>query len=186
MSLIAAFLWNKSPRCSISIMVLDEQTMRFLIPPRSHYLPKGYFRFRQAAKKIVTEFFSQIAHLQKAHKTTVLIEFKTVFETHEIAYMQPAKESLYVHRVLMRSYNKTANKIKKVHIQPQLRRRLSGKSLIQFKHGLRNLHLVSRKKDTHFEYHLWAVALHATPATYTAKLQRLRKKMLAALWDENL
>jgi hypothetical protein len=38
--------------------------------------------------------------------------------------------------------------------------------------------LVSRKKDTRYEYNLWAVALHATASNYERKLKLVRKILL--------
>lgn len=181
MSLIAAFLWNKTPRCSISVMVVDSRTMEWLIPPKIYYLPKSYLRFQFTARNIIKDFFRQLKRLRKISNKPIMLEYKTVFYAHNIPYISPAKESLHVHTIFLRAYKNTNKKIKKLQLQPQLRRRLSGKALIQFKKELRTLHLVHRKKETHFEYHLWTVALHATPATYVSKLQRVRKKLLNTL-----
>ena len=183
MSLIAAFLWNKSPRCSISTMIFDEETIQLLSAPTIHYFAKSYFRFRRDVKLVIKHFFAEIKRLQQRHKKPITLEFKIVFHAHDIPYLKPAKESKFVYDLFLKYYKKTKRKLKSIDINPQLRKRLTGRHLIQFKKELRSLYLVSRKRHTGFEYHLWTVALHATPATYAAKLNKIRTKLVNAVWD---
>lgn len=184
MSLVAAFLWHKSPRPSISTMILEDEEMQILVAPRKRYCPKSYLSFRKTAKEEIQNFFNDVKRLQKVHARPVILEFKIVFHAHDIPYLMPAKESRFVHTTFIKMVRKLKKQIKHVTVRPQLRSKLSGKSLKQFKQGLQRLHVVRRKRDTGFEYHLWTVALHATSTTYAEKLERMRKKMLAAMWDE--
>lgn len=184
MSLIAAFLWNKSPRPSISTMIFDDESMDLLVQPTIQYYPKSYFQFRRAARSSIKTFFSQIERWHSSSKQTVVVEFRIVFHAHDIPYLIPAKESKFVFTSFNKYFKKTAKKIPAMTLKPQLRKRLSGKSLKQFKKELRSLYLVSRKKDSGFEYHLWAVALHATAATYRGRLHKIRNKLLSAMWNE--
>lgn len=184
MSLIAAFLWNKSPRCSISTMIINNQNMAFLLPPAIDYLPKGFCVFRKNAKMIIKHFFDQIIRLKKLTKEPIVIEFKIVFYAHDIPYLIPAKESMFVYKTFNKYLSKAKKQAKQFKVNPQLRRRLSGVQLKRFKKELRNLHLVSQTRETNFEYHLWTVALHATNATYKTKLQQTKKKLVDAMWEE--
>lgn len=184
MSLIAAFYWSRSPRCSISMMIFDSDNVKLLLPPKIQYLPKGYFKFKSAAKTIIQDFFQQVVSLHKLAKNPIIIEFKIVFQAHDIPYLMPAKESKLVYKLFTQSFQKNKKKFKLLELKPQLRRRLSGKPLKRFKKELRSLHLVSRKRDTGFEYHLWSIALHATQSTYAIKLQQIRNKLVNAMWDE--
>lgn len=186
MSLIAAFHWNKSPRCAISTMVVDEETMQYMSPPKIQALPKGFLNFRRAAKAVIRDFFIEIIRLHKANKKPIILEFKIVFHVHDIPYLMPAKESSFVYKTFNAFARKAKKSIRTMKIQPQLRKKLTGKTLIQFKKELRALHLVSRKKTTGFEYHLWAIALHATPVTYKARLQQVRKILVDAMWSEEI
>lgn len=185
MTVIAAFLWNKSPRPSISTMIFDKEDIQFLSTPNIKYFPESYLRFRKASKNVIKDFFSQIKDIQKKHKQNIVIEFKIVFQAHEIPYLIPAKESLFVYNTFIYFTKIIKRKNKKIRIQPQLRRKLSGKELKHFKNELRSLHLVRRKRETSFEYHLWAVALHATSSNYEEKLVKIRKKMLNAMWNDD-
>lgn len=186
MSMIAAFLWNKSSNGSISTMIIDDQSMQFLLRPKIYYMPQGYFRFRVAAFRIIKDFFMQIKRLHKLDKKTVILEFRIVFHAYEIPYLLPAKESKFVYTNFMAFAKLTKKTLKTLQIKPQLRKRLSGKALQQFKRELRSLHLVSRKRNTGFEYHLWTVALHATSTTYKEKLHVVREKLVNAMWNNEI
>lgn len=184
MSLVAAFVWTKSPRCSISTMIYDDDNLEIVSKPRIQYFSEGYFSFRRYSKNAIKEFFTDIERLQKTRQTPVIIEYKIVFNVHEIPYLAPAKESKFVHKTFNILARKLKSKVNEVKIRPQLRSRLSGKPLKHFKRELRTLHLVSRRRDTGFEYLLWSVALHATAATYLKKLQFIRNKLVSAMWEE--
>lgn len=186
MAMIAAFLWNKSSNGSISTMIIDERSMQYLSPPKIHHMPQAYFRFRLAAFKLIKEFFMQIKRLHKLHKKPVIIEFRIVFHAYDIPYLLPAKESKFVYTNFMVMVKLLKKTLRNLQIKPQLRKRLSGRELQQFKKGLRSLHLVSRKRHTGFEYHLWTVALHATSTNYKDKLITVREKLLRAMWNEEI
>lgn len=186
MSLIAAFHWNKSPRCAISTMVVDDETMQYVSAPKMQTLPKGFLSFRKAAKAVIKEFFVELIKLNKINKQPIVLEFKIVFHAYDIPYLMPAKESSFVYKTFNAFARKAKKSIRSMKIKPQLRKKLTGKALIQFKKELRSLHLVSRKKTTGFEYHLWAVALHATTATYKTTLQQVRRTLVDAMWDEDI
>ena len=181
MSLIAAFMWKKHPRCSISTLILESENMEVLSKSDIHYFTTGYLRFRRESKKTIKNFFAKIEKEYKTHKTSVTLEYKIVFHALHIPYLSPSKESKYVAKVFANYLKKTKKKIK-MEVKPQLRNRLSGKSLKQFKRELRSLYLVSRKKHTNYEYHLWTIALHATKATYASKLQKIRLKLIDKVW----
>ncbi len=184
MSTIAVFLWNKSPRCSISTMMVNTQNMAYLKSPTIDYLPKNFLGFRKNAKAIIKQFFSEIIRINKVTNEPIIIEFKIVFHAHDIPYLIPAKESVLVYKIFNKYLSKTKKQIKQLKVNPQLRRRLSGAALKRFKKELRNLHLVSQTRETHFEYHLWTVALHATNSTYKVKLHQTKKKLTDAMWKE--
>lgn len=186
MRLIAAFMWSKAKRNSISTLIFDTDDIKVLSPPTKHFLPKNYFSFRQSIRKITNDFFQQIIELNKQSEKSVSVEFKIVFRTHEIAYMKASADSLYVLKYFMQCVKKTKKKIKNIELQPQLRKRLTGRSLKLFKKELQSLYLVSRKRNGGFEYHLWAIALHATKATYADKLRQIRHKLVDSMWDENI
>lgn len=183
MSIIAAFLWKKSPTCSISTMIFDDETLEFFLSPQLQFLPIPYLQFRRATKKIVCEFFLQLQKLTKISNKPIIIEFKIVFHAHEIPYLKPSRESKFVYKTFKKRLNKAKKELNNIKIQPQLRKLLSGKHLSRFKREIRSLYLVRRKRDTGFEYHLWVVALHATPTTYVLKLQQIRTKLINAMWD---
>lgn len=183
MRLVAAFLWNKSPRCSISTMLVDEDNVKILLPPKIHYLTNGYFKFRKDAKDIITNFFKEIIFLQKQHQAIIKIEYRIVFHS-DIFYMIPAKESAFVLRIFLQHLVKLERQNPDIIVGMQLRNKLSGKALRHFKRRLRSMYLVSRKKDTGFEYHLWTVALHATKTNYEKKLNSIQEKLVNAVWSE--
>lgn len=186
MSLIAALFWNKSPNCAISYMIVDDENMQYVVKPTINRLPKKYASFKKSAKNTIKEFFIEVKNLHIKHKKPIIVEYKIVFHVPHLLNFTPAKESLFVQKQFIKYCKKTIKKSKSIKLKPQLRNRLSGKALKQFKKKLRSLYLVSRKKDTGFEYHLWTVALHATPATYAEKLLQVRKKLLKLMWKEEL
>lgn len=136
MSLIAAFLWNKSHQSSISMMIVDSDNMQFLLTPRIHYLPRGFFTFRRDARKVINLFFKEIQRLHKTKKKKIAVEFKIVFHAPHISYLSPAKESAFVHKTFHNALKKTKKSIKSLEVKPQLRRRLKGKALKQFKKNI--------------------------------------------------
>lgn len=178
MSLVAAFLWNKSPQCSISTMIVNDENFQVISKPQIKYFSEDYLAFRKHAKSTIREFFKSIKELHKKYKTPITIEFKIVFFAPDVPHLIPAKESEYVYEIFFEYYNKMQQKNKHIKIKPQLRKRLTGRSLKRFKKGLQSLYLVSRKRDTGYEYHLWTVALHATKANYAGKLHRIRTKFV--------
>jgi hypothetical protein len=186
MSLIAAFLWNKTANSSISTMIIDDENFEFLSRPKIQYFPNGFFHFRRATKKSIKEFFSQIEVLHKTLDKRIIIEFRIVFTAHDIPYLKPSLQSKFVYKTFFSYLKKMQNKITSLECKPQLRNKLSGRELKIFKKELRALHLVSRKRDTGFEYHLWTVALHATPTTYVAKLRRMKSRLINKVWDDRI
>jgi hypothetical protein len=184
MSIVAAFLWKKHPRLSLCTMIYDDENIDMLSPPKILYFPESYLRFRREAKNAIKDFFEKIKKLHEAHRKPVIIEFKIVFHAHAIPYLSPSKESLYIYSIFSYYLKKTKKRLKSIKIKPQLRNRLTGKALNQFKRELRSLYLVSRKKDTGYEYHLWTVALHATTATYADKIRQIRTRRLNAMWND--
>lgn len=184
MSIIAAFLWKKSPHCSICTMLLDEDTMQFIVRPTIKYIPKQKSQFKKAARAVIKEFFAAIEHVYRRNKAQIILEFRIIFKGTNYYYITPAEESLFVEKQFKFYLKKTKKIIKKnLKIKPQLRQRLSGKILKLFKKRMNSLHLVSRKKHTNYEYHLWTVALHATPKTYSEKLRKVKAKLVNAIWD---
>lgn len=183
MSLIAAFLWKKSPNQSISTLIFDDSNIKILSSPVIHYLPDGYLRFRRETNKIVKNFFLQALYFHNVTKQPIKIEHKIVFDA-DIPYLIPAKESKYVYRTFMYWAKKISKKIRYLKICPQLRKKLSGKSLKFFNRGLRSFDLLSRTAGTRYEYNLWALALHATPATFEEKLKYLKNKLIAEYWKK--
>lgn len=184
MSLIAALYWNKSPHCSISTMILNDENFEFVVLPKIEYLSGNYFSFRKKVKKTLRQFFHDIESSFITYQTPVVLEFKIVFNSNDVPYLKPARESRLVSKVFRNLAKKTQRRIKYLTIKPQLRSKLSGKSLKQFKQGLRALYLVSRKRDTGYEYHLWSIALHATSTTFDKKLTLVRKKLERKIWQE--
>jgi hypothetical protein len=167
-------------------MIIDDKVPKIIAQPKIHYLPNGVISFRRYAKSIIKNFFSQIEALPKSQKNPIKIEHKIVFHAKHIPYLTPAKESLFVYKVFMKHAKKLKSKSRYVVIEPQLRKLLSHKPLRSFKKNLRSMELVSRKRNTGFEYHLWAVAMHATKTSYSAKLNLLRNKLLNSMWQEVL
>lgn len=184
MSIVAAFLWNKSPRTYISTMIFDEDTMEVFTLPKIEFFAKGYLTFRRQAKKSILAFFNDIIKAYSKKRKTVRLEFKIVAEVSDIPYMYPAKESRYVRKVFLYYAKKTKQKIKRLKVSPQLRSKLTGRALRIFKRELKSLYLVQRRRDTGYEYHLWAVALHATASTYLEKINRVRRILIDAIWNE--
>jgi len=180
MAIVAAFLWCKHPRCSVSTMILNTKTMAILDKPTIAYFPQYSLRFKKNIKKFINEFITKIEAYQ-TDTNPITVEYKIVFPS-DIPYMVPAKESHYTYQNFLKSLQRTQKKIKQLKVKPQLRNRLTGKALKRFKQGLRSLYLVSRKRDTNYEYHLWTVALHATRATYSEKLKQIKKVLTDKIW----
>ena len=183
MSVVVAFMWNKSPRPSISTMAVDIDTIAYLVKPEIHYLNESFSKFKKSAKKQVSEFFVSIKELEKNYKKPIRIEYKILFLVHGMEYMQPAKESLFIYKLFKKYLNKITRKSKLVKAEPQLRKKLSGKALVEFKKKLQSFYLVSRKQGRGFEYHLWSVALHTTRANYKVKLKRVHRKLNDKMWS---
>lgn len=184
MSLIAAFLWNKSPRCSISTMVVNDENFQLVSKPERIYFAGKYPLFKRQATAAVRDFFQTMAELYKKHQCPIKVEFKIIHLAQDIPYLTPAKESEFVYALFCKELVRLNKKIKTLDIKPQLRQRLDGIALKHFKQGLQSMYLVSRKRSTNYEYHLWSVALHATNGTYAAKLYKVRTKLLQKMWDK--
>lgn len=183
MSLVAAFLWKKTPE-SISTLIFDDDNVNIILKPNIHYLPKNFLAFRREAKKIINHFFSKIVRAHALSKTKIKLEYKIVFTAENIPHLTPAKESLFVYKTFIYHAKKTKKRIKNLKIQPQLRRKLSGKILRKFNKQLQHLYLLNRKQKTRYEYNLWAVALHATPGTYEVTLNRIKEKLMDSFWKK--
>jgi hypothetical protein len=184
MSIIAAFYWTKSPRHSISTLIFDDETVDILSPAKIDYLPQNDMSFQKAAKLCIQQFFSEISKLNRIYQQPISVEFKIVFKVHEIFYMQPSDESQFVYDFFNKIFKQTKSKIKSLKLRPQLRKRLSGKSLKHFKKELRTMALIIRKRNTGYQYHLWALALHATNMTYLSKLKKIKKNLFNRLWQQ--
>lgn len=183
MSLVAAFYWQKSPKCCISTLIFDDDTMEIVSSPKINYFPANSLSFKNKVKKCIKDFFTEINNLYHEYDVYIKIEFKIVFNVMHIPYLKPAKESKYVYKTFMYWLEKTKKRITTLKISSQLRKTLSGKPLHYFNRELKALHLVRRKKDTRFEYKLWAVALHATESNYEKKLKRVRNILLRQVWQ---
>lgn len=187
MSIVATFLWIKSPKLSICTMIHDNQTVELLLKPMRQDLPSGYFPFRKAVKKIIGDFFQEIVQLHKARETQIIIEYKIIFNaTVYPYYVVPSKESKFVYKTFMKGLKKLTKRNEFISVKPQLRSKLTGKSLKYFKRELRALYLVSRKRNTGFEYLLWMVALHATESTYKKLLAQMRNKLFDSAWHKEV
>lgn len=186
MDITAALLWNKSPRPALSMMIVNNETLEFYLPPQVYYFPHRYLKFRAETKKTIASFFNEIIKVHKVKpKVVIRLQYRILFHTNDIPYLIPAKESKFVSTTFKKYVRRTVNQLKDLHLEPQLRKRLSGKALLHFKRELRQMRLVNRKRGSGFEYHLWAVALHATPATYKNKLEQLKDKLSAREWQKD-
>lgn len=183
MSLIAAFLWRKSPKLSICTLMFDSETMKIISSPKIVYFSKKLFSFRSEAKQIINEFVFQLMQFSKVYKN-IFIEFKIVFDVSDMSWFKVSNKSRFVNGFFIKSVAKIQRTNPHIKLRAQLRQKLSGRALKHFKRELRLMNLVSRRRDTGFEYHLWTVALHATPKTYEKKLQIIKKKLFQTWWNE--
>lgn len=182
MAIVAAFLWNKKKNPSISTLIFDESNMKILSPPHIDYFAEDFFRFKNEVTKVIEHFFEKILSFNNNQK--IVIEFKIVFNATQVYYLIPSPKSNFVYRTFKYFLHKTKQKSKNVHVNPQLRKQLSGRSLKLFHRQLRLLNLVSRKINTRFEYNLWGVALHATPKTFELRLKSIRQKLMDEFWKK--
>ncbi len=182
MSLVAAFLWNKS-NLSIAALIFDDKSMQVLSRPQIYYLPSYSFRFKRMTRQYINEFFKQLTELSISQQENIKIEYKILLMTRRWRYMKPAKESKYVYKIFQNAALKASKKIPALTLQPQARAKLTGKHLLAFNRKLRLLNLVSRKINTRFEYNLWAVALHASNKTYEQILAAIGRKFMEAFWS---
>ncbi len=186
MSIVAAFLWQKSPTQSISTLIFDEDTLTVYSRPKKFTLSKKLFSFSRESKKIINNFSDHLIRLSTKYQKKITVEYKIVFLVNTISWMSPARESKAVLRLFRKAIKKIQKKHANIVLAPQLRRKLSGKSLLMFKRELRKLELVSRKRNTGYEYHLWAIALHATSTSYNKKLLMLRNALVNKYWNETI
>ena len=184
MSIVAAFLWRKTPKPQICTMVYDDQTLIILSAPKIYYFSQKTFSFRKEAKLIVDEFINELSTLAILKTTRLIIEHKIFFKTSGTFWFIPAKKSQFLYDYFIKAIHRLKKLSFEVSLKPQLRSRLKGRPLKIFKRELRKMKLVSRKRDTHYEYHLWALALHATSKTYDKKLASLKEKLLDQFWNQ--
>ena len=92
MNLIAALMWKKHPRCSISTMILDSDNVHIIAKPNIHYLTSGYLRFRRDSKQLMKDFFAQVESVEKKYKQPVTIEYKIVFHAPHTTYISPSPD----------------------------------------------------------------------------------------------
>jgi len=186
MSIVAAFLWQKSPKQSISTLIVDEDTLTVYSRPKKFIFSKKLFSFSRESKKVINHFSDHLMKLATKYQKKITVEYKIVFLVNTISWMNPARESKAVLTLFLKAIKKIQKKYPNVMLAPQLRRKLSGKSLVMFKRELRKLELVSRKRNTGYEYHLWAIALHATASSYDKKLLMLRNTLVNKYWNETI
>lgn len=181
MSLVAAFVWRKTPKLSISTFMYNNENIKIIVAPTQHLLPHTLRTFKKETKKIINNFIMELKTLSKLH-SKIIIEYKIVFNVSFIPWMIASDESMFVYKYFLRAVTKLQKKIHHIKIKPQLRNKLKGKSLKHFKRELRKMDLVSRKKHTGYEYVLWMVALHATSETYKKKLDAMKQKLLDSIF----
>lgn len=76
MSLVAAFVWRKSPLPSICTFVYDNETIEIISKPKIYFLPQNFFSFRKKAKKIINDFISELNQLAKRYKKILFLNIR--------------------------------------------------------------------------------------------------------------
>jgi len=181
MSLIATFLWKKSPQ-TIATFVFDDETIQIIRTPQIFYLPKKLKFLKKEIIKIVTDFIKDLEILSKEH-ARIIVEYKIVFKAESIPWITLSPESKYVYKKFIQAMTISQTNCKQIKLKPQLRKKLSGKALKYLKQELQKMELVSGKRTRGFEYHLWMIALHATAKTYRPTLKKIKQRLFTYLLD---
>jgi hypothetical protein len=182
-AIIAAFYWKKSPRCSISMMTIDAESLKIISPPKIIFLENYSYSLKRNVKKIIKNFFINLIELSQEGNNEINIEYKIVHIVPHHYILKPAKESKYVYDTFFLFFKKY-HQYGDFKLNPQLLKFLKGKDLLYFKRKLRYFNLVSRKKQNGHEYSLWMIALNITSLTYSKKINILKQKLLDKFWNE--
>ncbi|MBA3661536.1 MAG: hypothetical protein H0W64_07400 [Gammaproteobacteria bacterium] len=182
--IIAAFLWN-TQAYSISTLLID-QNFNVISAPNLVKLNKNDFTlFKEEAKTAIETFFKKINHYYFG-QGKVKIERRIVLNPApdfiDALRYQPTPATQLVHKVFLRNFRLSKEKIEIV-LEPQLQKKLSGKTLTAFRADLLKLNLIEQGRNEAYQCHLWTVALHATPSNYKSKIARLKRSRRQSVND---
>lgn len=181
MDIIAAFRWDSSEK-SISYMAVDEN-FRVRIIPVITKLPKNNLSsFFLEAKNIINSFFTEIETIYRGNtECNISIEFKIVghgspAHHYHTKMHKPNESTEFVRKSFFDGFDQCKEKNHSLQLaEKQYRTNLKKPRLTEFKAGLDNLHLIEKKKNNAYQYHLWALILHATKSNYKKEITKLTK-----------
>lgn len=184
MNIKAAFYWNGSKDKSISYMIIDNNFQIRLDPVIKKLDPKNFDSFKREAIKTISSFFSEIEDIYRADKNNnITIEYKIVSHgspviLHDAKIHKPSDRTEFVKEQFNQHYKRIKISNDSLKLASQFKKNLTKPALIEFKENLNNLHIVIKQKNNAYQYHLWALALHATKSTYKKVLKKLTKAVM--------
>lgn len=181
MNIIAAFRWDSTEK-SISYMVIDEN-FRVRVIPVITKLPKTILKsFFPEAKNIINSFFREIENIYRGNPNcNISIEYKIVghgspAHHYHTRLHKPTESTEFVRKTFFDDFEQCKEKYPSLQLaEKQYRTNLKKPALTEFKRGLDDLNLIEQKKNNAYQYHLWALVLHATKSNYHKEITKLTK-----------
>lgn len=179
-TITATFFWQRADNKCISFMIIDN-AYRLRVGPISKKLNyKNFNFFTLEAEKIIKQFFQEIESLRIGNQDKIVIERKILnpIPSFLLESLHPSSfETEFVNVKFMDYFHRLKEKNPHVQLNKQLRKKLSGKALSEFKNKLYALQIISTQKNNAYQWHLWALALHVTNSNYQAILRKLSKTL---------
>lgn len=181
MEIIAAFRWDSTKK-SISYMAVDENYQVRVIPVITKLHLNNLTSFYSEAENIINSFFREIEAIYRGNPNcNINIEYKIVghgspaYHYHTKMH-KPSERTEFVRKSFFDNFKNCKNKNHSLQLaENQYRINLKKPTLTEFKAGLDNLELIEKKKNNAYQYHLWALLLHATKSNYKKEINKLTR-----------
>ncbi|HAT1998351.1 TPA: hypothetical protein I8Z84_000064 [Legionella pneumophila] len=180
MDIIAAFRWDSSEK-SISFMAIDENYSVRIIPLNTKLPKNNLNQLFQEAENTIKGFFKEIETIYRGKPdANIRIEYKIVghgspAHHYHTKMHKPSDSTEFVRKSFFETFNDYKSAYSLRLAEKQYRTNLKKPALTQFKAGLDNLELIEKKKNNAYQYHLWALILHATKSNYAKEITKLTK-----------
>lgn len=181
MDIIAAFRWDSTDK-SISYMVIDDNFRVRVIPVITKLTKTNLNSFFSESKNMINSFFKEVENIYRGNPNcNVSIEYKIVghgspAHHYHTKMHKPSEHTEFVRTTFFNDFDQCKEKYPSLQLaEKQYRTNLKKPALTEFKSGLDNLDLIEQKKNNAYQYHLWALILHATKSNYHKEITKLTK-----------
>lgn len=163
-------------------MIIDKDYQIRTMPVIIKTPQKDLDSFKKEAEQAIQSFFEEIEKTYKGNEDCfITIEYKIVGNASPASHYhtqmhKPSNRTEFVRSTFFDYFHKAQIKNQLLQLaDKQYRSNLKKPALTEFQEGLNNLHLVEKKRSSAYQYHLWAIILHATKSSFKKELKKLMK-----------